>query len=63
MDILLVIVCLLFATGFVIDKATNFIKSLKTNNSAKLKSGFQVSLSVIPIDNKKGACGSHKTPK
>lgn len=51
-EIILGLVCLSFAIGFVIEKAIQLIKSLKTKGSAKLKNGFQVSLSVIPIDKK-----------
>lgn len=53
MEIILGLVCLSFAISIVIEKATQFIKSLKNKGSAKLKNGFQVSLSVVPIDKKR----------
>lgn len=53
MEIILGIACLVFAISIVIEKATQFIKSLKSNGSTKLKNGFQVSLSIIPIDKKR----------
>lgn len=58
MEIILGIVCIALALSVPIEKATQFIKSLKNNGSAKLKNGFQVSLSVIPIDKK----GEHVLP-
>lgn len=53
MEVLLVIVVLLFALGFVLEKASNFIQQLK-NGSAKLSKGFEAKLSIVPIGNKKG---------
>ena len=52
MEILLAIVGLLFALSITFEKATQFIKSLKSNGSAKLNNGFQVSLSIEPIEKK-----------
>lgn len=53
MDIILSLACLTFAIGIAIEKATQFIKNLKDDGSAKMKNGFQVSLSIEPIDKKR----------
>lgn len=52
METLLVITVILFALGFVFEKATNFFKELKSG-SAKLAKGFEAKLSFVPIDDKK----------
>ncbi len=52
MEVLLVIMGILFALGFLIEKATNFLKQLKSCDSAKLKNGFEAKLSVVPVNNK-----------
>ncbi len=53
MEIILGLIGLLFAISVVLEKATQFLKNLKNGNNAKLKNGFQVSLSVLPIDKKR----------
>ncbi len=52
MEVLLAIMGILFALGFVIEKACSLIQQLKSG-SAKLSKGFEAKLSIVPIDNKK----------
>ena len=52
METLLAIVVILFALGYVFEKASGFIKQLKSG-SAKLTKGFEAKLSIAPISNKK----------
>ena len=51
-EVILALIGILFAIGFVLEKATNFIKQLKSNGSAKLSKGFEAKLSVVPINEK-----------
>lgn len=52
LETLLVITIILFALGFVFEKASHFLKELKSG-SAKLTKGFEAKLSIVPIGNKK----------
>lgn len=52
METLLAIVVILFALGYVFEKASGFIKQLKYG-SAKLSKGFEAKLSIVPIGNRK----------
>ena len=52
MDILLGILAIIFALGYLLEKATGFIEILKTSGSAKLSRGFKAEVSVVPIDKK-----------
>lgn len=52
MDILLGILAIIFALGYLLEKATGFIEKLKTSGSAKLSRGFKAEVSVVPIDKK-----------
>lgn len=52
METLLVISVILFALGYAFEKASGFIKQLKSG-SAKLSKGFEAKLSILPVDNKK----------
>lgn len=63
MEILLGVVALCFGLGFLFEKATGFIKQLKSSGSAKLSKGFKAELSVLPIDKKIEACGCHTNSK
>lgn len=60
METMLVIVIMLFAFGFAIEKATNFFKEIKSG-SAKLAKGFEAKLSIIPVDNKKSEVSATNT--
>lgn len=63
MEVLLVILGILFAFGFVIDKLTDFVKQLKSG-SAKLSKGFEARISVVPIHKKSEECASNtSSPK
>lgn len=52
METLLVLAVILFALGYVFEKASDFIQHLKSG-SAKLTKGFEAKLSISPIGNKK----------
>lgn len=52
LETLLAIVVILFAVGYVFEKASSFIKQLKSG-SAKLANGFEAKLSITPIGNRK----------
>lgn len=43
---------IIIAFGYLLDKATDFIKQLKSNGSVKLNRGFVFNASVVPIDKK-----------
>lgn len=58
MEVLLVIAIILFALGFVFEKASGFFKQLKSG-SAKLFNGFEANLSVVPIDKKSEECAAN----
>lgn len=60
MEISLVIIIILFALGFLFEKATNFLKQLKSG-SAKLSKGFEAKLSFVPIHSKKSEVCDHNT--
>ena len=51
MEVLLVILCIILASGFAFDKATGFVKQLKSG-SAKLSKGFEARLSIAPLHKK-----------
>lgn len=51
-EVLLVIVVGIFSLSFLLEKASDFIKQLKSG-SAKLSKGFEARLSFVPIHNKK----------
>ena len=52
MEVGLIVVVVLFSLGFLLEKATDFIKQLKSR-SEKLNNGFEAKLSLVPIHNKK----------
>lgn len=52
MEVLLVILCIILACGFAFDKATGFVKQLKSG-SAKLSKGFEARLSIAPLHKQK----------
>lgn len=52
METFLVLAIILFAFGYMLEKASNFIQQLKSG-SAKLTKGFEAKLSITPISNKK----------
>lgn len=52
MEILLVLMGVIFASTFFIDKATEFVKQIKSSGSAKLTKGFKATISLVPIDKK-----------
>ena len=52
MEVLLVIMSIIFALSFLIEKTTDLLKQLKSCNSAKLKNGFEAKLSVVPVNKK-----------
>lgn len=62
MEILLAILGIIFAFGYLLEKATDFIKQLKTSGSAKLSRGFKAEVSVVPIDKKSEVCAANTNP-
>lgn len=50
--VLLVIMGLVFALGFLIEKATEFLKQFKSCDTSKLGNGFEAKLSVVPVEKK-----------
>ena len=52
MEILLCGIVAFFSLGYLIEKATAFIKQLKTSNPTKFGKGFEAKLSVVPIQQK-----------
>ena len=52
MGVLLVIMGLIFALSFLIEKATAFLKQLKSCDTTKLGNGFEAKLSVVPVKKK-----------
>lgn len=62
MDILLGILAIIFALGYLLEKATGFIEKLKTSGSAKLSRGFKAEVSVVPIDKKSEVCATNTNP-
>lgn len=60
METLLVITIILFSLGFVIEKATDFFKEIKSG-SAKFVKGFEAKLSIIPVDSKKSEVSATNT--
>lgn len=52
MEVLLVIMGLIFALSFLIEKATAFLKQLKSCDTTKLGNGFEAKLSVVPVKKK-----------
>ena len=51
MELLLIVLCIILALGFVLDKATDLVKILKSEKSLKLNKGFEAKVSVSPINN------------
>lgn len=51
MEYLLVGIIFIFAISFLLDKATSFIKQLKSG-SARLLKGFEARLAIVPIEQK-----------
>lgn len=64
-NIALALIGIILALGYIIDKATKFIKELKSSKkSFRLKNGFEAKISVAPIATKKEVCASiHTTSK
>lgn len=60
MEISLVIIVAIFALGFLFEKATSFLKQLKSG-SAKLSKGFEAKLSFVPIHSKKSEVSATNT--
>ncbi len=59
MEVGIIILGIILAFAFLLDKASDFVKELKSG-SARLTNGFEAKLSVIPTDNKKSeACGPY----
>ena len=63
MEILFGLVALCLGVCFVFEKATDFLKQLKSSGSAKLSKGFKAELSVVPVDKKIEACGCNTNSK
>ena len=57
-EVLIVIMGIIFAFTYFIEKATKFIKQLKSFKTEKLKNGFEVRLLVAPVNKKSEASGS-----
>lgn len=54
--VMALIVVAFFGLGYLFEKATGFIKQLKTSGSAKLSRGFKAEVSVVPINEKIEVC-------
>lgn len=52
MEVGILILGILLALAFLFDKASDFVKELKSG-SARLSNGFEARLSFVPVDNKK----------
>lgn len=62
--ILLLIIVILFALGYLAEKLVDLVKQFKESGSSDLGKGFYATLSVVPIDKKSEVCvGKHKLPK
>lgn len=59
MGIIIAIVVLVFALGYLCEKATNFLKELHYSKPTKLGKGFEAKLAIMPIDKKSEVCASH----
>lgn len=55
MEIALCIIVSFFSLGYLIEKATAFLKQLKSSNPTKFGKGFEAKLSVVPIQQKSEA--------
>lgn len=64
MEVLIVLfITACFAISYLLEKATQFIKQLKTGNSTKLSKGFEARLLVAPIiNNESGVSPTKKQP-
>jgi len=62
MEVLLVIMGIVFAIAFLLEKATDFVKQLKNFGSAKLSKGFTATVSVIPISKKSEDSAANTSP-
>ena len=62
MEILLAILGIIFAFGYLLEKATGFLKQLKSSGSTELGKGFRAELSVVPIDKKSEVCATNTNP-
>ena len=49
MEVLLIIMGIIFAIAFLLEKLSDFVRQLKTSGSARLSNGFAATLSVVPI--------------
>lgn len=58
-EVLIVIMGIIFALAFFIEKATNFMKQLKSSNTTKLRKGFEAKLSVVPVNKKSEVSASN----
>lgn len=58
MEVFLVIAIIIFALGYLLEKASNFIQQLKAG-STKLAKGFEAKLSIVPIDKKSEECATN----
>lgn len=52
MEVLFIIMGIIFASTFLVEKATDFVKQIKSSGSARLSKGFEARLSVVPVDKK-----------
>lgn len=50
---LLIIIVAIFAASTLIEKTTHFVEQIKSRNSDNSQNGFEVKLSILPVDNKK----------
>lgn len=57
--VIALIVVAFFGLGYLLEKATGFIKQLKASGSAKLSRGFRAEVSVVPIDKKIEVCATN----
>lgn len=58
-EVLVVIMGIIFAFTYFIEKATKLIKQLKSFKTEKLKNGFEARLLVAPLNKKSEASGSN----
>ncbi len=59
MEIILCVIVAFFSLGYLIEKATAFLKQLKSSNPTKFGKGFEAKLSVVPIQQKSEASATN----
>lgn len=58
-EVLIVIMGIIFALAFFIEKVTNFMKQLRSSVPTKFGKGFEAKLSVAPVNKKSEVSASN----